>query len=145
VTSSSTSTATTSANATLSSTSTSTAAPGSPVTTTSASTTSATSAVPGPARLQVIAKEFSYTLSRSSVPAGPVVIEFVNAGQDPHNLNAVPAGGGDTVAAFGLTSPGSHPDVQFTFAPGTYTLFCSLPNHAAMGMAAPLTVTGSGS
>lgn len=93
-----------------------------------------------PARLQVVAREYSYTLSRQTVPAGPVIIEFVNAGQDPHNFNAVPAGGGDTAAAFGLTQPGTHADQEFTFAPGTYTLFCSLPNHAAMGMMATLTV-----
>ncbi len=88
----------------------------------------------------MVAKEYSYTLSRSSVPAGPVIIEFDNAGQDPHNLNAVPTGGGALAGSFGLTSPGAHPDLQFTFAPGTYTLFCSLPNHAAMGMMATLTV-----
>ncbi len=93
-----------------------------------------------PARVQVIAQEYSYTLSRQTVPAGAVIVEFVNAGQDPHNFNAVPVGGGATVAAFGLTQPGTHADEQFTFPAGTYTLFCSLPGHAAMGMMATLNV-----
>ena len=138
MTSSSTSTTTTTTAASTSATSTG-AAPSAADTVTTTTTTD-TLGTAAPARLQVIAKEFSYTLSRATVPAGPVIIEFVNAGQDPHNLNAVPAGGGALVGAFGLTPPGAHPDLQFDFAPGTYTLFCSLPNHAAMGMMAALTV-----
>ena len=48
-------------------------------------------APPSPARVQVIAREFSFTLSRPTVPAGEVIIEFLNRGQDPHNLNLAPA------------------------------------------------------
>ena len=88
----------------------------------------------------MVAREYSYTLSRVSVPAGPLIIEFVNAGEDPHNLTAVPTAGGSEVASFGLIAPGTHTDEQFTFAAGTYTLFCSLPGHAQMGMMATLTV-----
>jgi len=109
-----------------------------PSTVTTSTTTSSSAVVP--ARVQITAREYSYTLSRPSVPAGPVILEFVNAGEDPHNLNAVPAAGGDAVGAFGLTQPGTHADEQFTFPAGTYTLFCSLPGHAAMGMMATLTV-----
>jgi hypothetical protein len=37
-------------------------------------------------RVQVVAVEFHYRLSRVSVPAGPVRIELANFGQDEHNL-----------------------------------------------------------
>ena len=42
--------------------------------------------------VQVTAEDtngYRFILSRTSVPAGPVVIEFVNHGQDEHNLHAV--------------------------------------------------------
>lgn len=90
--------------------------------------------------MQVIAREYSFTLSRPSVPAGRVVIEFVNGGQDPHNLHFTPAAGGSETAAFANTAPGVHSDVAFEMAPGAYTLFCSLPNHESAGMKATLTV-----
>ena len=110
-------------------------------TTTSTESSTLTTTAPAPARLQVVAKEYSFTLSHTSVPAGQVIIEYLNAGMDPHNLNFTPAGsGGAGTAAFGNTLPGEHPDQEFTFTPGSYTLFCSLPGHAAMGMMATLTV-----
>ncbi len=109
-------------------------------TTTTAATTTDSTSGPAPARVQVVAREYSYTLSRASVPAGPVILEYVDAGEDPHNLNAVPTAGGPQVASFGLVQPGTHTDEQFTFPAGTYTLFCSLPGHAQMGMMATLSV-----
>ncbi len=42
--------------------------------------------------VQVTAEDsngYHFILSRTSVPAGPVVIEFVNHGQDEHNIHAV--------------------------------------------------------
>jgi hypothetical protein len=93
-----------------------------------------------PARVQITAREYSLALSRASVPAGPVILELVNAGQDPHDLDAM-SGGGALTGSFGLTAPGTHADEEFAFAPGTYNLFCSLPGHAALDMATTLTVT----
>ncbi len=46
----------------------------------------------GPVHVQVTAEDTSgyhFILSRTAVPAGPVAIEFVNHGQDEHNLHAV--------------------------------------------------------
>jgi len=102
-------------------------------------TTTAAASTSGPARLQVTAREYSFTLSRDTVPAGPIIIELVNAGQDAHNLHIAPADGGADVAVFPLTQPGTHEDLQFTLAAGSYTLYCSLPGHEAMGMMATLT------
>ena len=41
---------------------------------------------PAPTRLQVVAREYSFTLSRLTVHSGPALIELDNMGQDPHDL-----------------------------------------------------------
>ena len=82
----------------------------------------------------VTAREFSLTLSRPSVPAGPALVELVNRGEDPHDLRVGAAG------AIPETLSGERGTVRATLAAGTYELFCSLPGHAALGMKATLTV-----
>jgi plastocyanin len=94
----------------------------------------------GPARVQVIAKEYSFTLSRSEVPAGPVVVQFVNGGEDPHNLHFAESATSSEAGAFPTSSPGTHASLTLNLHAGTYTLFCSLPGHEAKGMKATLTV-----
>ncbi len=93
-----------------------------------------------PARAQVTAREFSLTLSRPEVAAGRVTIEFVDGGQDEHNLHIRPAAGGADVGAFPNAQPNQHLDVTFNLAPGTYTLYCSIPAHEGLGMKASFTV-----
>jgi plastocyanin len=90
--------------------------------------------------VQVIAKEYSLTLSRTEVPAGQVIVEFVNAGQDEHNLHTAQRAEGSEAEAFPNTLPGAHPDLTLNLRPGTYTLFCSLKDHEAKGMKATLAV-----
>jgi plastocyanin len=90
--------------------------------------------------VQVTAKEYSFTLSRSEVPAGKVIVEFVNGGEDPHNLHLLEAAEGSEAGAFPTSSPGIHLDLELTLRPGSYTLFCSLPGHEAKGMKATLKV-----
>jgi plastocyanin len=94
----------------------------------------------GPAHLQVSAKEFSFTLSHASAPAGRLVLELVNAGQDEHNLHIRPAAGGADVGAMPTLLPGHHEDMEFNLPPGTYTLYCGMPAHEALGMKATFTV-----
>jgi plastocyanin len=94
---------------------------------------------PSVPRVQVTAVEFSFTLSRTRVPAGKVILELVNHGQDEHNLNAAlaeqaPAGSLPNTPANGVR------DQTVELRPGTYTLFCSLPEHAKKGMKATLVV-----
>jgi plastocyanin len=105
--------------------------------------TEAPAAPAGPAHVQVTAEDtgaFRFILSRASVPAGPVAIEFVNHGQDEHNLNVKP-GEESLVGSLPNTAPGAHPSLPtLDLHAGTYTLFCSLPGHEAKGMKATLTV-----
>ena len=94
-----------------------------------------------PARLQVTAREWSLTLSRGSVPAGNVIAELVNRGEDGHDLHVRPAAGGPDVLALPETASGGVFDSDSTaLAAGTYTVYCSLPGHEAAGMHATLTV-----
>lgn len=95
---------------------------------------------PAPARVQVIAKEYSFTLSRAEVPAGKVIVEFVDGGEDPHNLHLEEPTEGTEAGAFPTSAPGFHGDLTLNLHPGTYTLYCSLPGHEAKGMKATLTV-----
>jgi plastocyanin len=94
---------------------------------------------PAVTHVQVSAVEFRYTLSRSSVPAGKVVFEFVDAGQDEHNLN-VGSSEGELELSFATAQPKAVSDESVVLRKGTYTLFCSLPEHEAKGMKATLTV-----
>ncbi|HEX4484288.1 MAG TPA: plastocyanin/azurin family copper-binding protein [Solirubrobacteraceae bacterium] len=89
--------------------------------------------------VQVNAVEYSFSLSRTSVPAGKVVLEFRNDGQDPHNLNIEPSEGPSEEPVGNTPSQGVD-DVNLEMHPGSYTLFCSLPTHEAKGMKATLTV-----
>jgi plastocyanin len=107
--------------------------------------TAETPSVPtGPEHVQLTAEDteaFRFILSRPSVHAGPVVIEFVNHGQDEHNLNSEEPGSGSEIDPLeGKTAPNAHPSLSLNLHHGSYTLFCSLPGHRAKGMEATLKV-----
>jgi uncharacterized cupredoxin-like copper-binding protein len=74
------------------------------------------------------------------VPAGEVIIEFVNRGQDPHNLNLTSEESSELIGTFPTTESEQHQDQTLVMRAGSYTLFCSLPGHRAAGMHATLTV-----
>lgn len=95
---------------------------------------------PSVPHVQVSAVEYSFSLSRTSVPAGKVVLEFVNDGQDEHNLNVAAPEEGPLVAGFATMPAKAVADLQLEMRPGSYTLFCSLPTHESKGMKATLTV-----
>jgi plastocyanin len=90
-------------------------------------------------RVQVSASEFYYTLSRSTVPAGKVIFEFLDNGQDEHNLN-VGSEAGELELSFATAQPKAISDQAVVLKKGVYTLFCSLPEHESKGMKATLTV-----
>jgi plastocyanin len=91
------------------------------------------------ARVQVVAVEFHYRLSRVRIPAGPVRIELVNFGQDEHDLRLRRVGG-TTVYQLPRTLPGEHRILTVRLRPGLYRLSCSIADHAARGMRAELRV-----
>ena len=101
--------------------------------------TASRDAEPGPTRVQVVAREFYFQLSRYTVTAGPAVIELVNFGQDAHDLRLERKGG---TRAYGTrqVQPGGHFDLTVRLLPGTYELWCSVANHRRLGMEAVLKV-----
>jgi plastocyanin len=92
-----------------------------------------------PARLQVVAKEFSFGLSRVSVKAGPAVIELANFGQDPHDLR-VQRAGARHIAGLGVVPPGKRGELSLKLPRGRYLLWCSIANHRKLGMRTTLVV-----
>jgi hypothetical protein len=90
-------------------------------------------------RVQVVALEFHYRLSRVRVPAGPVRIELANFGQDEHDLRLRRIGG---MRVYHLPSalPGQRRTLNARLVPGLYRLKCTLADHAARGMRAELRV-----
>jgi plastocyanin len=94
---------------------------------------------PPPARVQVVAREFSFVLSRQSIKAGWATIELRNAGEDAHDLRMRRVGG-TRVYAWPVAQAGAVVDETFKLLPGRYVLYCSVANHRALGMQAALTV-----
>jgi plastocyanin len=94
---------------------------------------------PPPARVQVVAQEFSFSLSRRKVKAGKVIVELDNHGQDAHDLD-IERVGSTKIFRFPHVQPGQHVDKELTLKPGTYRLWCDIANHRELGMHATLRV-----
>lgn len=121
--------------------------------TTSATETSSTS-TPLPSRLEVDENDqLSYSLSAShtSLATGTVEFNVYNFGEDPHTFAIVRGTNtaarplvsfarGGTPASIPAGSPGAAVTVDAQLSPGTYTLFCTLSDHAALGMRETVTV-----
>ena len=96
-------------------------------------------ALPPPARVQVVAQEFGYALSRQTIKAGWAVIELRNSGEDAHDLKLRRIGG-TRVYSLPVTQSGQTVDREFKLLPGTYRIYCGMANHRALGMQATLVV-----
>jgi hypothetical protein len=92
-----------------------------------------------PARVQVVAQEFRYSLSRPSVQAGRVIVEVVNRGQDTHDLDLIRIGG-TRIYRFPAVRPGQVVDREWRLRPGRYLLWCAIADHRERGMHAILRV-----
>ena len=92
-----------------------------------------------PARLQVVAREFSFNLSRQRLKPGQAIVELVNFGDDAHDLRLRRVGGART---YGIRAvqPGRFARVRLRLLPGRYRLWCSIANHRALGMRAKVVV-----
>ena len=96
-------------------------------------------AAPPPARVQVVAREFSFVLSRQAIEAGWATIELRNAGEDAHDLRLRRVGG-TRIYAWPVTQAGAVADETVKLLPGRYLLYCSIADHRALGMSAVLVV-----
>lgn len=103
--------------------------------------TGSSSATPFSA-VQASGTEFRIGLSRGSVVPSKLRLEFVNYGEDDHDL-AVRRVGTSLVRNLGTTRPGDRAVKRFKVRRGTYLLWCTLGDHRARGMKATLKVRKS--
>jgi uncharacterized cupredoxin-like copper-binding protein len=89
--------------------------------------------------LQVTEVEYRLMLSEAVVKAGPVSLEALDAGMDPHDLR-LRRGTVGTPFAVQTLAPGARWDGVVDLRPGIYHLWCSLPGHWKLGMHATLRV-----
>jgi len=94
---------------------------------------------PPPARVQVVAREFSFVLSRQSIRTGWAIIELRNAGEDAHDLRMRRVGG-KRIYAWPVTQSEGVVDKEYKLLPGRYVLYCSIANHRTLGMQTTLVV-----
>jgi hypothetical protein len=110
--------------------------------TTAAATAAEAKPVPEviPSRLLVTGREFSLSLSRPKLPPGPVIVQLHDYGEDPHNL-VLQKVGGPTAYTTGTVQPGETGEVRLRLRKRSrYRLWCSLADHAQLGMTAELKV-----
>jgi uncharacterized cupredoxin-like copper-binding protein len=82
----------------------------------------------------VTAKEFSFKLSKTSVPHGKVTFKIVNKGKLQHDFWI---SGHKTK----LINPGKSATLTVTLSKGKKAYKCTVPGHAAAGMKGTLKVT----
>jgi hypothetical protein len=90
-----------------------------------------------------VASQLALVLSRTTVLAGDVKVEFNNTfAQDPHDLVVERADGTGPEYAFDELGPGEVQRRTLALDAGTWSLSCTIPTHAERGMTAALTVAG---
>ncbi len=82
--------------------------------------------------------EFQIRLSRNPVRCGHLIVEQQNQGEDPHDLQLEKSGG----ASYGFPelAPGGIARKNVYLGKGSWTLYCGLEGHRALGMERTLTV-----
>lgn len=90
--------------------------------------------------IAVEAKEYAFTPSTISVPAGSVTFSIKNAGTQEHEFEVFK--GDQVVDEVEGIVPGLTRDATMTLAAGEYTFMCKLNGHDQLGMKGTLTVTG---
>ena len=89
--------------------------------------------------IAIEAREYAFTPSAITVPAGAVTFSIRNVGSQEHEFEIFK---GDTVAdeVEGIV-PGLTRNATMTLAAGEYTFMCKLNGHDQLGMKGTLTVT----
>jgi hypothetical protein len=90
-------------------------------------------------RLQVTQVEYRLELSETVIKAGPVNLTELDAGKQEHDLRLRPESSGATIYGKRL-HPKEHWSGVVDLRPGVYKLWCSLPEHAKLGMHTTLRV-----
>lgn len=89
--------------------------------------------------VQASGSEYAIGLSRGSVKAGKLRLEFVNYGEDDHDL-AIRRLGTDKTTYLSEVRPGDKSVKRMRVKKGTYKLWCTISDHESRGMRATLKV-----
>jgi hypothetical protein len=94
---------------------------------------------PPPARMLVFADEFRFGLSRATLPAGTLILQLKNIGEDDHDFRII-GPRGTVRAETGPVRPGRLGTLRATLARGRYTYVCTIADHREKGMKGTFTV-----
>jgi plastocyanin len=89
--------------------------------------------------VQASGSEFRIGLSRTKVKAGRYRVEFVNYGEDDHDL-AITRKGSAYTRQLPTVKPGDTDALTVRLKRGTYVLWCTIDDHKARGMRAVIRV-----
>jgi plastocyanin len=92
---------------------------------------------PYPTRTGIDLREYRVRASYHTLAAGTITFGVTDLGEDAHNFSV--RGGGKEYGGIDLES-GEAGTFTVTLAPGTYTLYCDLPDHEALGMSTEIDV-----
>jgi plastocyanin len=84
--------------------------------------------------------EFRFNLSRSRIPAGRLILQLKNIGEDDHDLRII-GPNGTIRAETGVVRPDRLGTLRTTLARGRYTYICTVADHQTRGMKGSFTVT----
>jgi len=109
----------------------------------SAAADAAPQPAPTPDRVQVRGSEFDLTLSKPTLRPGRAIVQFLNDGEDPHDLKAQRLGATGSAEgpelSIGVVEPGEYENLDARFKQrSTYVFWCSLSDHRQLGMEALL-------
>jgi hypothetical protein len=96
-----------------------------------------------PERLLVSGDEWNLVLSRAQIAPGRAEIQFLNRGEDDHDLRLrrITRRPAAPIARWPETRPGELSERPLRLSTGRYRLWCSLPGHRKLGMRATLRVS----
>ncbi len=90
-------------------------------------------APPPPARILAFGDEFRFNLSQMRIPAGRLVLQLKNIGEDDHDLRII-GPNGTMRAETGRVRPDRLGTLRTTLARGRYTYVCTVADHQTRGM-----------
>ncbi len=86
-----------------------------------------------PARVLAFADEFRFNVSRRSLPAGRLILQLKNIGEDDHDLRII-GPRGTPRAGTGRVKPDGLVAIRTRLSRGRYRYLCTVGDHAARGM-----------